>query len=80
MSNDREIPEQYQAELEERIKDLFIWVLRESAITEMTRTVRDNDPNKMEIFQLYSLSRQHYIPERNKFYSRADFRNLKREK
>ena len=51
MTTDREILEQYRAELEERIKDLFIWALGESAITEMTRTVRDNDPNKMDINQ-----------------------------
>ena len=46
MTTDREILEQYRAELEERIKDLFIWALGESAITEMTPTVRDNHPYK----------------------------------
>ena len=74
MTTDREILEQYRTELEERIKDLFIWALGESAITEMTRTVRDNDPTT-----LYSLFRQHFIPERNKFHSRADFFGISSE-
>ena len=46
----------------------------------MTRTVRDNDPNKMDIKQLYSLFRLHFITERNKFHSRADFFGITREK
>ena len=71
VTTDREILEQYQNDLNIRIKDLFIWALGESAITEMTRTVRDNDPNRMDINQFYSLFRLHFIPERNKFHSRA---------
>ena len=39
MTTDREILERYRAELKERIKDLFIRALGESAITDMTRTV-----------------------------------------
>ena len=45
----------------------------------MTRTVRDNNPNEMDINQLYSLFRIHIIPERNKFHSR-DFFGITREK
>ena len=45
MTTDREILQNYRDDLENRIKDLFIWALGESAITEMTRTVRDNDTN-----------------------------------
>ena len=45
----------------------------------MTKTVRDNDPNKISINQLFSLFRLHFIPERNKFHSRADFFNITRE-
>ena len=80
MTTDREILEGYRNDLEHRIKDLFILALGESAITEMTRTVRDNDPNRMDINQLYSLFRLHFIPERNKFHSRADFFGITREK
>ena len=80
MTTDREILENYREDLEHRIKDLFIWALGESAITEMTRTVRDNDPNRMDINQIYSLFRLHFIPEGNKFHSRADFFGITREK
>ena len=80
MTTDREILENYRDDLVHRIKDLFIWALGESAITEMTRTVRDNDPNRMDIKQLYSLFRLHFILERNKFHSRADFFGITREK
>ena len=73
MTTDKEIIEEYREEFEIKIKDLFIWALGEEAVTEMTKTVRDNDPNKMNINQLYSLFRLHIIPERNKFQSRADF-------
>ena len=45
----------------------------------MTKTVRDNDPNKMNFIQLYALFRLHFIPERNKFHSRADFFGRTRE-
>ena len=33
------------------------------------KTVRDNDPNKMNKNQLYSLFRLHFISERNKLHS-----------
>ena len=65
MTTDREILEQYRNDLDIRIKDLIIWALGESAITEMTRIVRNIDPNKMDINQFYSLFRLHFIPERN---------------
>ena len=80
MTTDREILPNYRDDLEHLIKDLFIWALGESAMTEMTRTVRDKDPNKMDNNQLYSLFRLHFIPERNKFHSRADFFGITREK
>ena len=79
MTTDKEIIEEYREELEIKIKDIFIWALGEEAVTEMTKTVRDNDPNKMNINQLYSLFRLHFIPERNKFHSRADFFGIVRE-
>ena len=80
MTTDREILQNHREDLEHRIKDLFISALGESAITEMTRTVRDNDPNRMDIYQLNSLLQIHSIPERNKFHSTADFSGITREK
>ena len=79
MTTDKEILEEYREELEITIKDIFIWALGEEAVTEMTKTVRDNDPNKMNINQLYIIFRIHFIPERNKFHSRADFFGITRE-
>ena len=43
-------------------QDLFFWALCESAITEMTRTVRENGVNKMELWL-------HFIQERNNLFS-----------
>ena len=79
MTTDKEIIPEFREELEVKTKDIFIWALGEAAVTEMTKTVRDNDPNKMNINQLYSLFRLHFIPERNKFHSRADFFGITRE-
>ena len=53
--------------------------LGEEAVTEMRKTVRDNDPNKTNINQLYSLLRLHFVPERNKLHSRADLFGITRE-
>ena len=52
MKNDEEVLNHYRDELEVKIKDIFIWALGEGAVTEMTKTVRDNDPNKVSINQL----------------------------
>ena len=79
MTTDKEITEEYREELKIKIKDIFIWALGEEAVTEMTKTVRDNDPNKMNINQLYSLFRLHFNPERNKFHNRGDFFGIIRE-
>ena len=79
MTTDTEIIEEYREELEIKIKDIFIWALGEEAVTEMTKTMRDNDPNKININQLYSLFRLHFIPEKNTFHSRADFFGIIRE-
>ena len=79
MTTDKENLPEFREELEVKIKNKFIWALGEAAVTEMTKTVRDNDPNKMNINQLYALFRLHFIPERNEFHSRADFFGITRE-
>ena len=43
MTNDKEILEEFRERLEIEIKDTFVWALGESAITEMTRTVREEN-------------------------------------
>ena len=79
MTTDNEILPEFREELEVKIKDIFIWALGEAAVTEMTKIVRDNDPNKMNINQLYALFRLQFIPKRNKLHSRADFFGITRE-
>ena len=41
ITNSKEILLQYRDQLEEEIKDVFIWAIGQSAITEMTKTVRE---------------------------------------
>ena len=79
MTTSREIKEQYRDRLEDEVKDIFIWALGQSAITEMTKTVREREPTTLPLWKLYSLFRLHFTPERNKYHSRADFFELKRE-
>ena len=77
MRTDKEIIEEYREELEIKIKDIFIWALGEEAVTEMTKTVKDNyqmnENYKMNINQLYSLFRLQFKQKRNKFHNRAVF-------
>ena len=79
MTTDKEILPEFRDELEVKIKDKFIWALGEAAVTEMTKSVGDNDPNKVNINQLYALFRLDFIPKRKKFHSRADFFGITRE-
>ena len=62
-----------------RNKRVFIWAVGQAALTEMTKTVKEREPNSLPLYRLYALFRLHFIPERNKHHSRADFFNLKRE-
>ena len=78
-TNSTEILQQFREQLQEEIIDVFIWAIGQSAITEMTKTVREREPNSLPSYRLYTLFRLHFIPERYKHHSRADFFNLKRE-
>ena len=79
ITTEKDIIDEYREELDIKTKDASIWALGEKAITEMTKTVRDNDPNRTNTNQLHSLFRLHLLPERNKFHSRADFFGIVRE-
>ena len=79
MTHSKEILPQFRERLEEEIKDVFIWTIGQSAVTELTKTVREKAPNSLPLYRLYTLFRLHFIPEKNKHHSRADFFNLKRE-
>ena len=80
MITEREILEQYREQLEENIKDLFIWAIGQNAMSEMTKTTREREPANLPLHQLYRLFRLHFTPEKNKYHSRADFFGKKREK
>ena len=62
----------------EEIKEVFAWAIRQSAITELKKTVRKK-LNSVPLYQNYALFRLHFILERNKHYGRADFFHLKWE-
>ena len=65
--------EEIRDDMELRIKGVFIGILGEAAIVERTETVRDNNPNRMGINQVYSFFWLHYKPERSKFYTKNRF-------
>ena len=79
MSNSKEILPQFRKQFEEEIKNAFIWSIGQSAITEMTKTAREREPNSLPSYRCYTLFRLHFTPERNKHLSRASFFKLKRE-
>ena len=79
MTNSKEILPQYREQLEMDIEDTFLWAIGQSALTEMTKTVREREPSILPLHKLYTLFRLHFTPERNVQHSRADFFDLKRE-
>ena len=79
MVNPKEILPQFRNQLELEIKDTFLWAIGQSALSEMTKTVREREPSTLPLHRLYSLFRLHFTPERNVQHSRADFFDLKRE-
>ena len=79
MTNSKEVLPQFRDQLEDEIKDVFIWAVGQAKLTEMTKTVREREPNSLQLYRPYALFRLHFIPERNKHHSRADFFNLKCE-
>ena len=79
MVNPKEILPQFRDQLELEIKNTFLWAIGQSALSEMTKTVREREPSTLPLHRLYSLFRLHFTPERNVQHSRADFFDLKRE-
>ena len=55
ITRNTEIMPDFIEELEVKIKDMFIWALGEAAVTEVTNTVRENDYNKVDTNQQYSV-------------------------
>ena len=79
MTNSKGILPQFRDQLELEIKDTFVWAIGQSALTEMTKTVREREPSALPLHKLYTLFRLHFTPERNVQHSRADFFHLKRK-
>ena len=78
MTNNKKILPQFRDQLELEIKDIFLWAIGQTAITEMTKTVTEREPSSLPLHKLYTLFRLHFTPERNVQHSRADFFDLKR--
>ena len=79
MTNNKEILPQFRDQLEPEMKDIYLWAIGQTAITEMKKTVREREPSSLPLQKLYTLFRLHFKPERNVQHSRADFFDLKRE-
>ena len=73
MTNSKEMLPQYREQLELEIKDIFLWAIGQSALTEMTKTLREREPSILPLQKLYTFLRLHFTPERNVQHSRADF-------
>ena len=78
LTNNKEILPQFRDQLKLEIKDIFLWAVGQTANTEMTKTVRERKPSSRPLYNLYTLFRLHFTPERNVQHSRADFFDLKR--
>ena len=71
MVNSRAILPLHRDQLEEEIKDIFIWAIGQ--------TVGERQPKTFPLWRLYALFKLHYTPEKNKHQNRADFFEGKRE-
>ena len=79
MTNNMEILPQFRDQQELEMKDIFLWAIGQTAITEIeTKTVREREPSSLPLHKLYTIFRLHFTPERNVQHSRADFFDPKR--
>ena len=78
-TNSKEVLPQFGNHLELEIKVTFLWAIGQSALTEMTKTVIEQEPSALPLKKLYTLFRLHFTPETKVQHSRADFFDLKRE-
>ena len=69
MTTDKDILPQFRDKLESRKRHIHLSARRSC---EMTKAVRDNDPRKMNLKQIYWLFLLQIIPERSEFHRRAD--------
>ena len=76
MTNSKEVMPQFRDQLELVMKDTFLWANGQSALTEMTKTVREGKPSALPLYKLYNLFRLHFTAERKVQHSRADYFDL----
>ena len=74
MTTNREILHDYRDLLEQEVKDIIIWAVGQTAVTEMTKTA----PTSLPLWKLYGSFRLHFTPERSVHHSRAVFFEVKR--
>ena len=55
-------PRNCRDQLEDEIKDIFIWAVGQTALTEMTKTVREKERKNALLFLLHALSRFYSMP------------------
>ena len=79
MTNSKKVLQQFRDKLELEKNDTFLWAITQSALTEMTKSVREREPSALPLYKLYTLFRLHFSPERNVQHSQTDFFDLKRE-
>ena len=79
MTNSKEVLPQCRDQLELEIYDTFLWAIGQSALTEMTETVREQEHSAVPLHKLYTLFRLPFRPERNVQHSQVNFFDLKSE-
>ena len=79
MTNSKKVLPQFCEQLELEVKDTFLWAIGQSALLEMTKTVREREPSALPLYKMYTLFRLQFTPERNVQHIQADFFDLKRE-
>ena len=73
MTNNKEILPQFRDQLELEIKDKFLWAIGQTAITEMTKTVREREPSSLPLHELYTLFHySDYILRQREMYNTAE--------
>ena len=66
MTNSKEKLSQFRDQLELETKDTFLWAIRQSALTEMTKTVRERKPSVLPLHKLYFYS-VYSLPQRGTY-------------
>ena len=73
MTNNKEKLPQHRDQLETEIKDIFLWAIGENAIKEMTKTVREREPENQAHYRYTNYTHCFdYISHRREMFNRAE--------